>query len=322
MYKNIFMLIFCVLFLCSCSSKKLMVAALKPSKINHTYKTIAIPYFHNDNINQRSFIQSALANKVVNNQKVFTIKESLSNVDTILRGEVLESSLNISPYFDDGEQRCVLYKYNRKTKTKECIKYRKRKIPCQIRNYRVLTKISLINPTNDNIIFDKIYTKTHQEDECFEDRIYYYPYLPTRNDKYKVNSNLAQEIAKDISNDLSPHYEYFDIKIMDTLKDDLNYTDEQKKEFELIVNLIENNLLEKAKEKLRKFDSKSVEAIYNLALIYEAQDKLLDANKVYKTAKTMTEDKDYLLLINTAILRTKQNLENKIKAKSQLKGVK
>lgn len=142
-------------------------------------------------------------------------------------------------------------------------------------------------------------------------------------DKYRINSQIANEIADDIIDDISPHYVYFNINIIEEL-DDKNplYSKEQKVRFENIVSLIENINLDIAKTQLeildKELNSKSFEVIYNLALIYEANAKLEIANKLYNQSKFLTQDIEYLDLINYAINRTNINLEEKIKAKSQL----
>ena len=68
----------------------------------------------------------------------------------------------------------------------------------------------------------------------------------------------------------------------------------------------------------KELNNQSFEITYNLALIYEASSQLEIANKLYRNAKTLTLDIKYLDLINYAIERTSINLEEKIKAKSQL----
>lgn len=120
-----------------------------------------------------------------------------------------------------------------------------------------------------------------------------------------------------------PHYVYFNINIIEELDDENPiYTKDQKNRFENIVNLIEDTNLDIAKSGLETLDKelngKSFEVIYNLALIYEAYGKLEIANKLYNQAKALTLNIEYLDLINYGINRTSINLEEKIKAKSQL----
>ncbi|MGE0051569.1 MAG: hypothetical protein AB7S49_08580, partial [Arcobacter sp.] len=137
------------------------------------------------------------------------------------------------------------------------------------------------------------------------------------------NSQIADEIASDILDDISPHYVYFNINIIEELDDENPiYTKEQRNRFENIVNLIEDTRLDIAKAELeildKELNQKSFEVIYNLALIYEAYGKLEIANNLYNQAKTLTSNVEYLDLINYGINRTNINLEEKIKAKSQL----
>ena len=68
----------------------------------------------------------------------------------------------------------------------------------------------------------------------------------------------------------------------------------------------------------KELNGQSFEINYNLALIYEASNQLEMANKLYRNAKTLTLDIKYLDLIDYGINRTSINLEEKIKAKSQL----
>ena len=48
-------------------------------------------------------------------------------------------------------------------------------------------------------------------------------------DKYRINSLIADDIASDILDDISPHYVYYDIEIIDELDDStIVFTKEQK----------------------------------------------------------------------------------------------
>ena len=117
--------------------------------------------------------------------------------------------------------------------------------------------------------------------------------------------------------------ESWDINIIEEL-DDKNtlYNKTHKKRFENSVDLLESKNLDLALVELEVLDkelnNQSFEVIYNIALIYEANNKLEIANKLYIQARSLTLDIKYLDLINYAIERTSINLEEKIKAKSQL----
>ena len=321
---NIFLIIGFIPFITACSSKKLTVRTLHPSQIEkEKIHTIKVDRLHNDDVNQTISLENKIANKIVDNQKVFTLKYDIFGTDAILTGEVMNSSVNFETYYKNeiDYSRCRYYKYDEKRKTKNCIEYAIRYIPCENRIYNVTTNIKIIKPVNNSVIFSKTYDKSSHENICFD---HPYPFrMRFSQDKYRINSQIANEIADDIIDDISPHYVYFNINIIEEL-DDKNplYSKEQKVRFENIVNLIENINLDIAKTQLeilnKELDGKSFEVIYNLALVYEANGKLEIANKLYNQAQLLTLNVDYLDLINYGINRTYINLEEKIKAKSQL----
>ena len=111
-------------------------------------------------------------------------------------------------------------------------------------------------------------------------------------------------------------------EIMEELNDNPIYTKTQKQRFEDSVALMEKGNLDLAKYNLeslnQELQGKSFEVLYNLALIYEATNNLQIANNLYNQARTLTFNVKDLDLINYGISRTNLNLEEKIKAKSQL----
>ncbi len=319
---SLFILLTFSLFFSACSQKRITVSSLHPGVIDKKYHTIKLSNFLNDNINQKAYLEEKLANKVINGQKIFNISYD-NNTDVILRGEVLESSINYFLYYDEriDYNRCKRYKDIKKNKKRVCKEYRIIRIPCEQRDYKVATKIDMLNPQNNSLIFSKIYTSTHNKDVCFRNYSrhghFFHSNLPK--DKYEINSMLAKRISNQIIEDISPHYAYFNVELMTSLDDErIKYNDLLEDEFDLIIELLLEGHIKKAKEKLQKFDARSVEALYNLALVYEYENKLEDANSLYKQAYKMTNNNDYLSLITQAINRTQINLEEKIKAKSLL----
>lgn len=320
---KIYILIFIILFFSACGSKKLTVKSLHPSKIqNEKIHTIRVDQFYGDDVNQTISIENKIANKTINNKRVFLVKNNDFGTDAVLTGEVLNSSYNYRRYYETqiDYSRCKYFRYDKKNKKRTCLEYEIIYIPCEDREYNVTTSVKLIKPITNNVIFSKIYDKSSFENICFKHSIY--PFHISSNEKYRVNSKIAGKIAQDIVNDISPSYVYYDINIIEELDENNNlYTKEDRENFEKIVELIENKNLDMAKSKLEALDEKfinSVEVIYNLALIYEAKNQLERANKLYSQAVKLTFDIEYLDLINYAINRTKINLEEKIKAKSQL----
>ena len=317
---NTFLVLF-ILFISGCSSKRLTIKALQPSKIeNEKIHTIRIDRFYRDDVNQTESITNKIANKIVDNQRVFEVKYNDFGTDAVLTGDVLNSSLNTYVYYrtEIDYSRCRFYRYDERNKTRECIEYQIRSIPCEKREYNVTTSIKLIKPITNALIFSKTYDKSSFEDICFDHHTY-----RTFPDKYRVNSQIADDIASDVLDDISPHYVYYDIEIIEELDSDtLVFSKEQEKRFEKIVELINAKNLDLAKIELEKLDNefagKSFEVVYNLALIHEAYNQLQVANQLYNEARGLTLNTEYLELVNFGISRTSRNLEEKIKAKSQL----
>ncbi len=321
---NTFLVLF-ILFISGCSSKKLTIKSLQPSKIeNEKIHTIRVDRFYRDDVNQTESITNKIANKIIDNQRVFELKYNDFGADAVLTGDVLNSSLNTYVYYrsEIDYTRCRFYRYDERNRTRECIEYQIRNIPCEKREYNVTTSIKLIKPITNALIFSKTYDKSSFDDMCHDSHPYY-PIYPDSRDKYRVNTQIANDIANDILDDISPHYVYYDIEIIEELdKETLAFSKEQEKRFEKIVELIETKNLDFAKTELEKldkeFNQKSFEVIYNLALIHEAYNHLQIANELYNEAKMLTLNVKYLDLANFGISRTSRNLEQKIKAKSQL----
>lgn len=314
---------FIFLFFTGCSSKKLTIKSLHPSQIkNEKIYSIKVENFIHDHINQTQSLKEKIANKVVDGKKVFQLKNNYE-VDAVLDGEIIDSSLYVHTFYrtEIDYSRCRVYTYNEDKKIKQCVEYRVKHIPCENRDYNVTTSIKLIKPSSNEIIFTKTYNESESKNICFE--YHYYPYHTIYRDKYEINTQLANEISKDILNDISPHYEYWDVEIIEELDEkNLKFTKEQEKRFEKAVEFLEKRHLDIAKIELEKlnteFEHKSFEVIYNLALIYEAFNELENARNLYISSKALTTNLDYLDLVNFAINRTSINLEEKIKAKSQL----
>lgn len=321
---NTLLIIFVAFFITACSSKKLTIKTLHPSKIEkEKIHTIKVERFRSDDINQTTSIENKLVNKVVDNKRVFDLRNDIFGTDAILTGEVLNSSVESNTYYKNeiDYSRCRFYRYDEKNRTKRCIEYAVRYIPCENRDYNVTTNVQLIKPVTNNIIFSKTYDKSTSENICFDHPYPFHDRLSSN--AIRVNSQIANEIATDLIDDISPHYVYFNINIIEELDEDNPlYTKEQRYRFEKIVDLIENTNLDIAKPQLenlnQELNGKSFEVIYNLALINEAFGQLAYAHNLYNQAKLMTQNIEYLDLINYGINRTIINLEERIKAKSQL----
>lgn len=318
-----------LIFLFNGCASKITIKALQSSKIEkEKINSIKVERFRNDDINQTESLANKIANKVVDNKRVFTLKNDIFGTDAILTGEVLQSSATYNVYYRNEVDfsRCRYYRYDERTRVKQCMEYYIRYIPCEAKEYNVTTAITLIKPINNQIIFSKTYSSNTSDNVCYDRYFYDYPYMPAHltahSDKFRVNSQLADSISNAILDDISPHYIYFDVEIMEELNDNPIYTKTQKQRFEDSVALMEKGNLDLAKYNLeslnQELQGKSFEVLYNLALIYEATNNLQIANNLYNQARTLTFNVKDLDLINYGISRTNLNLEEKIKAKSQL----
>jgi hypothetical protein len=312
------------LFINGCSAKRLTIKSLHPSKIEkEKIYTIKVDRFYHDDVNQTISLESRIEDKIVDSKRVFLLKNNDFGTDAVVTGDVLNSSVRYETYYktEVDYSRCRYYRYDERRNSRQCIEYVIRYIPCENREYNVTTNIRVIKPITNDLLFSKTYDKSSNENVCFDYSPY--PFYGNSSDKYRINSKIADEIAQDIVDDISPHYVYYNINIIEEL-DDKNtlYNKAHKKRFENSIDLLESKNLDLALVELEVLDkelnNQSFEVIYNIALIYEANNKLEIANKLYIQARSLTLDIKYLDLINYAIERTSINLEEKIKAKSQL----
>lgn len=320
---NILILTLISFFISACGTKQLTIKSLHSSKIEkEKIYTIKVDRFYHDDVNQAISLENEIANKVIDYKNVFLLKNNDFGTDAVITGNVINSSVTYNTYYrseiDYG--RCRYYRYDDRNRSRRCIEYVVRQIPCENREYNVTTSINIIKPITNEVIFSKTYDKSSHDNICFDRP---YPFYRTSSDIFRVNSQIANEISQDIVDDISPHYVYYNINIIEELDDNNKlYTKEHEKRFEKAVDLIVNKYLDLAKIELELLDkelnNQSFEIKYNLALIYEASNQLEIANKLYKDAKTLTLDIKSLDLINYGVNRTNTNLEEKIKAKSQL----
>ena len=235
-------LIFITFFLVACTGKNLTVKSLQPSQIsNKKIHNIILEDFEYDDINQTNYLEEILVNKVVDDKRVFNLQTTYQNIDAIITGKILESSLKHNFYYDEeiDYNRCKRYEYKDNKRTKNCLKYKIRKIPCENRNYNVKTKLQVLD-ANENILFSKIYTKSKFKNKCYENRFYYNNHHYYKKEKYYINSLLAKQIAIQAVNDISPHYIYQNITIIENLEKN-RYKKETNNIFARIVVGNENN---------------------------------------------------------------------------------
>ena len=320
---NIFILALISVFISACSTKRLTIKSLHPSKIEkEKIYTIRVDRFYRDDVNQTISLEDRIENKVIDGKRIFKLQNTDFGTDAIVTGDVLNSSIRYDTYYrtEVDYSRCRYYRYDERNRSRHCMEYVIRQIPCENREYNVTTNINIIKPITKEVLFSKTYDKSSFENVCFDTP---FPFYRTTANIFRMNSQIADKISQDIVDDISPHYVYYNINIIEELDDDNKlYTKEHETRFEKAVDLIVNKYLDLAKIELdlldKELNGQSFEINYNLALIYEASNQLEMANKLYRNAKTLTLDIKYLDLIDYGINRTSINLEEKIKAKSQL----
>ncbi len=325
---KIYFILFLTIFLLGCSNKTVTIKSLQPSQIsNIRVHDVILEEFVNDNINQTNYLEEQIVNKIVENKRVFTLRPSYKNIDAIITGEVLNSSIHFSYYYEDDVDysRCVRFEYKDGKRTNKCIEYKKIKIPCERKDYYVQTKIDVLD-YNETTLFSKIYKGHRQNIDCNYTRRFFTQYFLNvdrvkNNSTDSMNLDIAKQIAAKAINDISPHYEYTKIEFFSKLHND-NYPEMINKSFENIVELLEKNQTNIAQEKLiilnEQLNSNSYEVLYNLALTYENQSLFTKARRYYLEAKDICSNSEDLILINKAIERVSVNSYNNSKAKSQL----
>lgn len=329
MTKYLFLIPITLLFL-GCSNKSVTINSLAPSKIETPkINKIIIEEFENDNINFADYLENEIINKKINNQKVFFLQPTYETSDAIITGKILSKNMYHDVYFDEDIDYniCVKHKISddKKKRRSKCLKYKTRRIPCEKFDYRTEIKFQVLDK-NENLLFSKIYTQTDHFQKCYENRfnrpnyLYLHTLYKPKVD-FKRYKKLAEKIASRAVDDIAPHYIYQKVLLMEEINS-LKLSEKLTKEFEFANELLENRYFSKANLKLHRLnelvDFKSYEIFYNLALSYEAQDLLYKAKKFYIKAEAICNDLDKLKLIQTSIIRVQKNLENKIKAKSQL----
>ncbi|XOB60900.1 tetratricopeptide repeat protein [Campylobacterota bacterium DY0563] len=307
-------------------STKLTVRSLESSNIvKENIHNIFLEQFTNDDINQTNYLENELVNARLENKKVFTIKPSFENIDGIISGEVLESSLDFYTYYDeDFTSRCARYETINGIRT--CVRYKLRRIPCERKNFRVKTQVKVLNK-NHEVVFSKIYTKTKFENRCYRyssgfNTLFLYNSHYYKEEIQRVNPSLAKEIAKDVIKDIAPHYRFLNIEVIESINND---NKEIQKEFEDSINLIKEKNINSAEIKLEKLNktlySNSYEVLYNLGLINESNNKLHKAIYYYEQALKLGKEQKDLSLINDAINRVEKNLKNIDETKAQLDNI-
>ena len=324
------LLILLIILMNGCS-QKVGIKALEPAQIDKISQTkiIAVTDFTNDRVGLSRKIEAKLSNFDIDNKKYFTIvsrndinkvieeqklqNSGLVNDENIVKvGELIGAqaiiSGNVSPatkqdsYFYESRVRCA----DRKCKELETYNVR-----CMKRLVGLSAEIRIVDVTKGDIIYADTLDKSTSFKHCADDS----RAIPS---KIMLAQRLANNIADTFTYKLTPHYRYFNVKLLED--PDLDYTNKQGKLLKVSLKYIEQQRYDKAERFLKELidatDAKSYVAFYDLGVIKEAQGK-------YKLAKEYYEYADNLMIepideINQAVIRINSLIAKKQKTLEQL----
>ncbi len=335
--KNTLLLFVLALFFTACTPK-VSLQTLQAPKVTHpSIRQLAVMDFKNDTIGQASSIETLLAQVTFEQKPYFTLVQrkdldlilnekklndsalveldnfdetrGLTQVKTLLQGEVLQSTLHQKVYFksEKNYQHCLEY-----NKNKECIKFPVTLVRCQTNDYHVQTQIKIVEVISSDILFSKTYQERQSLSQCNNGA-----FLPS---KQEYNTQLAQNIAQKILKDLAPHYVRIKVPILEDIDILLNKT--QLQHFENALELLNQERFTVAKLLLEELNAQiegiSYVILYNLALCYEALHDVNRANTLYHEAELKSLKKGVIEEISNAIIRTDQTLKEEAKTNKLL----
>ncbi len=320
---RLYFLVFISIIFTACSNKYINIKTLEPSKVDEKIKSIYIEDIQNDNIKLKNYLENEIVNKKLDSEKLFLLKEKDELFDAKIKANILSSKVYSDFYFQDsGTIKCL--RYITTNDYIRCIEYGRELIPCQRKDFELEVEIKVFNQ-KEKILFSKVYEKTKIEDRCYRFNYLYSPffynYTERSNDIERYNSRLAKKIAIDFTNDISVHYRYYKIKIIDTIKS-IELDNSHKKIFDESIQLLENKNYIQAKNKLlylnKHLKNKSWEIYYNLAILSELNLEYKKAKTFYEKAKEITASKENKEFLDKAINNLLE-IEVKVKkAKLQL----
>ena len=315
-----------ILIFSGCSQKSVKVKTIEPAKLDKTIKNIYVKNIKDDNINLKEYLKNEIVNSTFNDKNLFKLQKNLQNSDSIVEAKILNSTVYSNFYYDESNtKKCLAYEVNNSKRV--CIEYGYSKIPCHRKNFEVKANISVINSKDETVLFSKIYKKNLVKDRCYRYGNYFteifYDFVQKKRDIKENNNKLAQDIAKIFIKDISIHYSYYHIDLID----EINSMEVEKTKidsFKKSIELIENKEYSKAQAILlqlnKKFDGKNWETLFTLGIIEEIYNRFSSAKSFYTKAIQLTNDRNSLKIISNAINRVGIEYKKSLKAKEQLKN--
>ncbi|MEA1892442.1 MAG: CsgG/HfaB family protein [Campylobacterota bacterium] len=330
---KIFSSLFIALFWLSGCSKEVNIRAISPAEVGEmsSKKKIAISSFKNDKYGLSSQIEAQIAKHKLDEKRYFSVvsRKDLKKVleeqrlqsselmdestasrvgkligaQAIINGEVGSSSARMDKYLDN-RIRCLKY-----VKNKGCIKYQTYYVTCRTIQASVSANINIVNVQTGLLIYGDSITKEYNGDSC-RGRI-----LSSTQALNRLTSSVASEFVYK----LTPHYIYFDVRLLDEIELD-DVSDEQEERFENALAYIEAGRMDKAKKLLRglldDLDGESFVVAYVLGVVYEAQADYIEAKKLYMMADDLVSRP--VDEINLALVRIERLIIQREEAREQI----
>ncbi len=211
----------------------------------------------------------------------------LLNAEGILTGYVDYSYVS-SPYY---ERRYACLKTKGSGMIKECTKYRKYYVKCNVRNVKFLFIPKLIDVARGEIVYSKKIEKTAKAKHC-ED--YSNPMVSFG----ELLSQARKEAIRELVIDIAPHNMRVVVEFMD---DDEGIG--EKKEFEIALELAKEGRLEKSCSLFYQLRSRNYAVLYNLGICAELNGDLEKAESYYRKAMKLRKDERIEKALSRVLLR-------------------
>lgn len=318
-----------IALLISGCAQKVGIRALEPAAVDRmaATKKVTVTYFDNDKVGLSDKIEAELAgfrldgipyftmvsrkdfNKVLSEQKLqnsgLVDPDKAVEVGNIIGAQAIISGRVSSPtsqdsYFYEKRVRCA------DKKCKELVYYNVR---CMKRVVGLSADIRIVDVAHSDVIYADTLQRGDTFKHCSDDS----RAIPSPS---MASQALANAIAKDFTYQLTPHYRYFEVALLE--KSDLDYTDKQEKLLEVSLKYIEQQRYDKAEKLLLQLvDStgqKSYVPFYNLGVIEEAKGNYKEAKEYYGYAddlmiEPVDEISEAVLRIDKLIAKREKSLE-------------
>lgn len=342
MYKKIsffFFFFLGLIILNGCSNKTVFIETKYPAQndILLKKKKIAILPFKGDTIGFKDKLETELNNIYCGNKPCFIIvsREKLQNILNELKlqasdlsaekrsefGKIIGANVfitgnvknivNTNVYFKPI-QYCAVYSKGK------CKYYATKYKTCYVNRVKLNVNIKAIDVKTSRVLDSCFFNKSLASDSCND-----YRYYTTD----QLENNLINQALNDYIDRIAPHYVSFQTELIDDV-DSVDLTSKQEKMFENALKYIEEGRTRLAEQLLKKLNlelnSQSFEILYDIGIVEEMLGNYEEAYAAYKMANNLIVKKNLEPneLLNSAILRIKEILNNQKKLKKQLNEVK